>query len=69
MTEEQFDALVRLIQVLAYREAGNAVHQRRAGAADDDIEEARHILVDEVILHPRRRRDSRVDLCISNPVI
>lgn len=48
MSEEQFEALVRLIQSLAYRAAGAAVHQRRAGNEDEDIEEARAVLVDDL---------------------
>lgn len=49
MTNEQFDTLVRLIQTLAYRATGDAIHQRRAGREEDDIEEARCILVEEDI--------------------
>lgn len=47
MTNEQFDALVTLMQQLAYRAAGDAVHQRRTGNEDDDIEMARNICVEQ----------------------
>jgi hypothetical protein len=47
MTEEEFEALVTLIRSLAYRAAGDAVHQRRAGHEEEDIEEARAVLVDD----------------------
>ena len=49
MTNEQFDALVTLMGQLAWRAAGDAVHQRRAGDADEDIEAAREICVDEIV--------------------
>lgn len=47
MTKEQFDALVELMQQLAYRAAGDAIHQRRAGSEEKDIEQARLVCVDE----------------------
>lgn len=47
MTDQQFDAMVTLIQQLASRAAGNAIYQPRAGSEDEDIEHARSILVTE----------------------
>ena len=47
MTNEQFDALVDLMKTLAYRAAGAAIHQPRAGNEDVDIEFARSICVEE----------------------
>ncbi len=48
MSEEQFEALVRLIGAMAHHAAGNATHQRRAGNLQEDIEDARTILVDDL---------------------
>ena len=48
MTEDQFDALVTLMRRLAWRAAGLATHQQRAGSEEDDIEEARRICVDDL---------------------
>lgn len=45
MTQEEFDAMLKLMQRIAYRRAGAAVHQHRAGDEEDDVEEARAILV------------------------
>lgn len=47
MRNEQFDALVDLMRALAYRAAGAATHQQRAGSEEDDIEEARSICVED----------------------
>lgn len=47
MTDYEFDTLVALISRIASREAGYATHQQRAGRLDEDIEEARTILVTE----------------------
>ena len=47
MTNEQFDALVTLMGQLAWRAAGSATHQRRAGSEEEDIEEARRVCVDD----------------------
>lgn len=45
MTNEEFDAMVELMQSIAYRAAGAAIHQQRAGSIEDDIEQAREICV------------------------
>lgn len=47
MTNEEFDVLVQLMKKIAYRAAGTATHQQRAGNEEDDIEHARSILVKE----------------------
>lgn len=47
MTNSEFDTLVDLIKCLSYRAAGNAIHQRRAGHEDENIEYARMMLVNE----------------------
>jgi len=52
MTDEQFNALVRLIGAMAYHETGKAIHQRRAGDVDDDIAEARCFLVEDEEVDP-----------------
>lgn len=41
MTEEQFEALKALMHDIAWRAAGNAIHQRRAGDGSDAENEAR----------------------------
>jgi len=40
MTRQEFDIIVGLMTSLAYRAAGDAIHQRRAGSEDEDIERA-----------------------------
>ena len=43
MTEEQFNALVRLMRSIAYEETGRATHQPRAGNCLDAVNDARMV--------------------------
>ena len=55
MDDDQFDALVELMQSIAYRAAGAAVHQSRAGNIEDKIEQARSICVEKEMTNADRR--------------